>query len=1055
MDGTYGNIYPTSRAMSPATTSPTSTSNLYKVNVNRQKTKKWANFKPQNYDGDDWGDDFDDPIQEADFPMPPRPLGPRSPPTSSSTSRQFQPTGSSPLPPPLSQQSTGPTPGGPVRSPTTPVQPLVSDTFSQRSTEPVGSSPWHSSGLDRRHFPSDVRSGSPASPTAHPLPSQLSQQSTISANTAAGGYGAARESGVGPKPCIGSRSGSPSSPGLLLSRDKPLPLIDPQKMQEENEKEHQALETRNNTMNENVEPTEFSSPTAQVQSGYSSDGLLASSRNEGPHPESSKTEHEEYQESVSPDPPQNIRRFSTSPQLPDLGRMSGFGEDLFSSALFRSSGLRSSLSDSTALPTSGNRIPEPDGATAAPAEASNQSITAPAQELVALSTDTTATAGAEAAPSSPNDRGHDHGQLAGLPSPRGAAETVTDAPGQQAPTTDTARQPAASAEEQQSTLSARPHLPGGWVSETPSTTTEAVSPPAAGHSMITPGNVIEDSARSDTVPPEVPKSQPLNLDQNKMGDGSVPSHHAPPQTSSQPSTPISVSDSGKPSMDPSQVSTVAVGHQDASPISEIENAKFSISMSAEAKAKHSEIAPTAPLNPRRGTPDNNANPVPVLSPPRLPEPVLDLATQSPVKDSDILSEEILKSLSPAQPSGSPQTSTSPYETAPTGPARESSYLGDVYGDYWSATEDKVEHGLLQIGKSIDADKTAQEVAPLPTKTSRDGGTAEPAGAAGSGGLSSSTGTAPTKASDIVGSKGAFGVRGLQRRFSWEEAEEAPVQDPPTADASNTAAELQVEQKSLGLGADTTRTLTAEGINPETGESHPSQIQEGVTKSAEDLRAEFAPEFNPAATLGVNLGLDRPSQSPSPASDSTASKQGERHRLSLAEEKILFEDASTPAARSPPLEQHPAFTNRQQQAQGADLPEAASPRNILEFRNIMELSSAAERIKHFNESRWHFSAVDTGLHEWLQAMLLKHPEHANDTLSNAGAAVVVQQSSHGGRGPTLHMSNLQHSLSGLGHSGNQVGTKSKELLMAAGKAGKGLFSKGRNKLRGTGDKVFSS
>ena len=25
----------------------------YQINVNRSKTRKWANFKPQNYDGDD------------------------------------------------------------------------------------------------------------------------------------------------------------------------------------------------------------------------------------------------------------------------------------------------------------------------------------------------------------------------------------------------------------------------------------------------------------------------------------------------------------------------------------------------------------------------------------------------------------------------------------------------------------------------------------------------------------------------------------------------------------------------------------------------------------------------------------------------------------------------------------------------------------------------------------------------------------------------------------------------------------------------------------------
>ncbi|KAL2168058.1 hypothetical protein VTG60DRAFT_486 [Thermothelomyces hinnuleus] len=1051
MDGTYGNIFPASRAMSPAAPAPTSTSNLYKVNVNRQKTKKWANFKPQNYDGDDWGDDYDDPVQEADFPMPPmppKPLGPRSPATNSPTSRQFQPAGS----PPLSaspQQSPGPALAGPVRSPTAPVQPSVSGAFSRNSTEPFGSSPQHGSGLGRPQFPSDVRSGSPAPPTAHPLPSQLAQKSTIGANDVAGGYGAALESRTDPKPWMGSRSASSSSPGQLSSRDKTLPLIQPQQMQEEKEGERHSLETRDNTKNDEVEPTRVWSPTAEKRSGYGFDGMLASSGNDGLSPESSKAEHEESQESVLPDSPQNIRRFSTSPQLPDLSRMSGFGEDLFSSAFFPSSGLRSSLSDSMPLPTSGNCIPESDEATAAAAEASNQSITAPAQEPLVSSTETTAAAGAEAAPSPPSDRDQDQGRPAGLPSPRGAAESVNDVPEQQAPAADAARQPAASAEEQPTTLTARLHLPGGWVSETPSTPAGVVSPSTTGYSTNTPEKATEDSARPDAVPLDVPRSQPPDLEQDEKGDGSVPSRQTSPQTSSQPLASAPVLNTEKLSMGSPQASPVTAGHRDASPASETEDAKFSNSTSAEAKTKHPEIAPTAPLNPCRETPDINTNTAPVLSPPSPAEPVLDSATQSPVKDSDILSEEILRSLSPAQPAGSPQTSTVAYQAAAAEPVRESSYLGDVYGDYWSATEDKAEPGLLQVGRTIDAGKAAQEAPALPTKTPEDGGAAEPADAVGLGGLSSQAQATSAKPSDVVEPKSAFGVVGLQRRFSWE----APVQESSTASASSAAAELPVEQKSLGLGADTTRALTTENINLETGESQPSQAQEGTGKSAEDLRAEFAPEFNPAATLGANLGLDRPSQSPSPASDST-SKQGEQKRLSLAEEKILLEEAPSPAARSPPLEQHPAFASSQH-APRAELPEAASPKSILGFRNIMELPSAAERIKHYNESRWHFSAVDTGLDEWLQAMILKHPEHANDVSSNAGAAAVVQQSSQGGRGPTLHMSNLQHSLSGLGHSGNQVGTKSKELLMAAGKASKGLFSKGRNKLRGTGDKVFSS
>ncbi|KAJ4398089.1 hypothetical protein N0V85_006376 [Neurospora sp. IMI 360204] len=38
--------------------------NKYQINVNRSKTKKWANFKPQNYDGDDWGSDEYDDVDE-------------------------------------------------------------------------------------------------------------------------------------------------------------------------------------------------------------------------------------------------------------------------------------------------------------------------------------------------------------------------------------------------------------------------------------------------------------------------------------------------------------------------------------------------------------------------------------------------------------------------------------------------------------------------------------------------------------------------------------------------------------------------------------------------------------------------------------------------------------------------------------------------------------------------------------------------------------------------------------------------------------------------------
>jgi hypothetical protein len=273
-----------------------------------------------------------------------------------------------------------------------------------------------------------------------------------------------------------------------------------------------------------------------------------------------------------------------------------------------------------------------------------------------------------------------------------------------------------------------------------------------------------------------------------------------------------------------------------------------------------------------------------------------------------------------------------------------------------------------------------------------------------------------------------------------------------------------EQKALGSGA--------ENVAPPTekleawAKAEPSQPSLGSEgrKSADDLRAESAPELNPGATLAPTPVPARPIP-PSPVSDLTDRQSGAK-RLSLAEEKIVLQDSASPFT-PPPLEQHPVFAETRR-PQRDEPPSAPSPKNILGFRNIMEMPLPSERIKHYNETRWQFSAVDTGLDEWLRMMMAKHPEHANAVWSIQGAAPQTQQSGQGAtqthhgvgqslRSPAhLHMPHqLQQGLSGLGHSSNQVGTKSKELLMAAGKAGKGLFSKGRNKLRGTGDKVFSN
>ena len=174
-----------------------------------------------------------------------------------------------------------------------------------------------------------------------------------------------------------------------------------------------------------------------------------------------------------------------------------------------------------------------------------------------------------------------------------------------------------------------------------------------------------------------------------------------------------------------------------------------------------------------------------------------------------------------------------------------------------------------------------------------------------------------------------------------------------------------------------------------------------------------------------------------------------------------------------------------------------------FREILTLKSPAERISAFNSTREQFAHMNTGLSNWITATLNDLPEHAS-LLSNGGQFTFdsnahksspsrsklaglrlssiqpLQQpyyqqylnassqpvaSSPTSQTPvaTGNASSSTHTPSG-GSTGKlskeQVRAKSKDLVHSAGvlgvkanSAAKGLFSKGKNKLRGS-DKVDS-
>ena len=138
----------------------------------------------------------------------------------------------------------------------------------------------------------------------------------------------------------------------------------------------------------------------------------------------------------------------------------------------------------------------------------------------------------------------------------------------------------------------------------------------------------------------------------------------------------------------------------------------------------------------------------------------------------------------------------------------------------------------------------------------------------------------------------------------------------------------------------------------------------------------------------------------------------------------------------------------------------------------------ERARHYSETRYQFAALDTGLEEWMSVMTSQNAEHANTTgsfrdgLMTAGISgdsppdAQISSSPQRPNASTAAFGHASrpsanipmpptppHGSSPFGHSGAQVGVKSKKLLLAAGKAGKGLLSKGKNKLSATGDKVF--
>lgn len=523
---------------------------------------------------------------------------------------------------------------------------------------------------------------------------------------------------------------------------------------------------------------------------------------------------------------------------------------------------------------------------------------------------------------------------------------------------------------------------------------------------------------------------------------------------------------------------------------------------------HRDVTPTEPLHLRKGS-----SPLQTVEPEPKPigrQPTFGTDTSSPVKESDALREEIMRSLSPAAPEQSSQIPDNPQtgKSMERKGTRDSTYTLQDYDTYWADADEKpplpqaietptstalepvhedepttAEPSQMDVHKteSLEKQAPAAEVPRAETTVPiiqepimAEPVMAEPIMAEPVVADEAKTQTSGVNTGAVVGASAAVGVTGatavvaansassnpkqnLRRRFSWEDA--GPEDDIPKQPAPATmddAAVTNNDAERADAAPKPDRSVDHSAFNAPTIAVAPADTQSGLPGYEQHAPAAEATRGSMVSD-GAGAPIER-----------------EESRLSLADEKALAETSSTSlVAPSPPPEAHPALSDP------ASSPKPNQP--VMTFREIMDLGATQDRIKKFNEARVSFATSDVGLHQWLVTLQSEHPEHlprstaANGTQGDGlvtggatGPQPTVQQpyyqqylnaSSPSSQSPTSRSRIAGLSIpsaggsSSFGHSSNQIGTKSKDLLQSAGKMGKGLLSKGKNKFRGSGDKVF--
>ena len=1190
------------RSRSPASAS---TPISYRANVNRQKTKKWAEAKPADYGGDDWGDDDDG----YDLPPPPpvsKPTGlrqagqalnnapnPEPPPaeakksygdlpplpSSATTSRPrvnsfdaddekrnftsglarepspqlaatkapptrfSQITGvqstRSPVSHPALSLSTQPStqqavtglrkaiPTPPPSGPSAPDEPQLGRTS-------TGDSSSIASSTLNPGMPSDYQAQRDFSPSALPPPLQtrlspepLAIRLPASGSSQAQGSDSSEttkrpQETSAQKPWAAAQPASPSA-SAPSTQGKALPFIRPadiyRRMEEAREKERRSIESSRHSMDSNTGPKpgdRSESPAQPLPEPKQTSELVGRNRTDFENddafdPSRLKTTLEPVRERKSeygfdgfqlndPSGPDNLdspdyaaqdklgadieRRQSTSPQLPNLSRMSGFGMDFLSQT----------KSDDIDKPSS---LPSETTPTGPPKESPK-----PAEEHTLRNEPSL---GFKSAVNQAFDRADQVSESSLPPTP--ASQTDTGIKRSESESTSTtgispimSRLPSAAMPGPRNTYTTNsPPVVIESSSMAPVKENSEVQQPSEHASNI---GIFKPGHRRDISTPSPGNSPARTPDLTKsrtLSSGQQAVITEPSQTLVSGTMGSGPDQSIRPFLPGGWSSSEVAQASEPSAVFPEPNEKYDIMPAATKRSQPQSSLEAAVLGASLGNvtvaagskPEAREVPTPVAkdkeSPLPAPKdeplepsvkaqvvPTLTMDNRSIDGQSDKLHEDIVDMANRQLEAAAQVDSLMPEnaeDQASFNQARISSYLPSEYENYWAASAEEEMPAPLASVALKDAAKEAEASEDTPATVAEQVSKSEPEL------VQPLTSQKPEQIPSSL-------VSPVSRRYSWE-ADDGLAAAGGQGESHLPLGPSQAD-RDIGLSTESNEKLVRPTVVDD--ESH----TEGPTTDGNVVLAAGSMALAGSVGAPYTVRTDSETQPGQPLSSMYENDHAPSpHPMLLVSAESDQQDWSSQAQLPGTLDQlssRSAARSTSPVASSKSAPAAKIPT----FKEIAAIDSIKRRIQTFDETRQRFAFMDSGLSNWMETLKSQFPEHANVSASYAASRTSVPSGSapskYAGNIPGQQPYNQQYlnanppavsgapaarpgsgtqtssqqgfsPASGSKISTQQVQAKGKELLHSAGifggkagKAGKGLLAKGKSRLRGGGDKV---